>query len=202
MTNVTAQMFFVTLSKKCSNKHISSVKNTVLVKKKIFFTFLHDRRPLYRRISERSSRFNVRDFDAIHFTTMTVFSLRKNVSLILAAHLQATIIFFAEKRREISRYSLFFALFLHEKKIYRLSFSHNSDKYVLLFFFSSTISLSFSFRVGSHVVFAWIHCTDVRIHCTDILIECRKISLCFLIYTQKVIHHFPAHIFPYQTLPG
>ena len=29
------------------------------------------------------------------------------------------------------------------------------------------------FRVGSHVVFAWIHCTDVRIHCTDILIECR-----------------------------
>ena len=30
-----------------------------------------------------------------------------------------------------------------------------------------------SIRVGSHVVFAWIHCTDVRIHCTDILIECR-----------------------------
>ena len=29
------------------------------------------------------------------------------------------------------------------------------------------------YRVGSHVVFAWIHCTDVRIHCTDILIECR-----------------------------
>ena len=57
-------------------------------------------------------------------------------------------------------------------------------------------------RVGSHVVFAWIHCTDVRIYCTDILIECRKISLCFLIYTQKVIHLFPAHIFPYQTLPG
>ena len=28
-------------------------------------------------------------------------------------------------------------------------------------------------RVGSHVVFALIHCTDVRIHCTDILIECR-----------------------------
>ena len=28
-------------------------------------------------------------------------------------------------------------------------------------------------RVGSHVVFAWIHCTDVLIHCTDILIECR-----------------------------
>ena len=28
-------------------------------------------------------------------------------------------------------------------------------------------------RVGSHVVFAWIHCTDVRIHCTDILIESR-----------------------------
>ena len=28
-------------------------------------------------------------------------------------------------------------------------------------------------RVGSHVVLAWIHCTDVRIHCTDILIECR-----------------------------
>ena len=28
-------------------------------------------------------------------------------------------------------------------------------------------------RVGSHVVFAWIHCTHVRIHCTDILIECR-----------------------------
>ena len=28
-------------------------------------------------------------------------------------------------------------------------------------------------RVGSHVVFAWIHCTDVRIHCTDILIEYR-----------------------------
>ena len=32
---------------------------------------------------------------------------------------------------------------------------------------------SFFFRVGSHVVFAWIHCTDVRIHYTDILIECR-----------------------------
>ena len=29
------------------------------------------------------------------------------------------------------------------------------------------------YRVGSHVVFAWIQCTDVRIHCTDILIECR-----------------------------
>ena len=28
-------------------------------------------------------------------------------------------------------------------------------------------------RVGSQMVFAWIHCTDVRIHCTDILIECR-----------------------------
>ena len=26
-------------------------------------------------------------------------------------------------------------------------------------------------RVGCHVVFAWIYCTDVRIHCTDILIE-------------------------------
>ena len=51
-------------------------------------------------------------------------------------------------------------------------------------------------RVGSHVVFAWIHCADVRIHCTDILIECRLISLCFLIYTQKVIHHFPAHSSP------
>ena len=57
-------------------------------------------------------------------------------------------------------------------------------------------------RVVSHVVFAWIYCTDVRIHCADILVECRKISLCFLIYTQKVIHHFPAHIFSYQTLPG
>ena len=33
--------------------------------------------------------------------------------------------------------------------------------------------LEIIFRVGSHVVFAWIHCTDVRIHCTDILIECR-----------------------------
>ena len=30
-----------------------------------------------------------------------------------------------------------------------------------------------SLRVGSHVVFAWIHCTDVRIHCTAILIEFR-----------------------------
>ena len=28
-------------------------------------------------------------------------------------------------------------------------------------------------RVGSHMVFAWIQCMDVRIHCTDILIECR-----------------------------
>ena len=51
-------------------------------------------------------------------------------------------------------------------------------------------------RVGSHVVFAWIHCTDIRIHCTDIQIEFKQISLCLLIYTQKVIHHFPAHIFP------
>ena len=33
--------------------------------------------------------------------------------------------------------------------------------------------LLFVFRVGSHVVFVWIHCTDVRIHCTDIQIECR-----------------------------
>ena len=49
--------------------------------------------------------------------------------------------------------------------------------------------------MGSHVVFAWIHCMDVRIHCADILIECMLISLSFLIYTQKVIHHFPAHIF-------
>ena len=65
-----------------------------------------------------------------------------------------------------------------------------------------TSTVCILFRVGSHVVFAWIHCTGVQIDCTDILIECRKISLCFLIYTQKVIHHFPAHIFPYQMLPG
>ena len=26
-------------------------------------------------------------------------------------------------------------------------------------------------RLGSHVFFAWIHCTDVRINCTGILIE-------------------------------
>ena len=32
---------------------------------------------------------------------------------------------------------------------------------------------SYIHRVGSHVVFAWIHCTDVRIHCTDIQIDCR-----------------------------
>ena len=68
-------------------------------------------------------------------------------------------------------------------------------------FLLNPVCIMLIYRVGSHVVFAWIHCTDVRIHCTDILIECRKISLCFLIYTQKVIHHFPAHIFPYQTLP-
>ena len=35
------------------------------------------------------------------------------------------------------------------------------------------IPTSKNIRVGSHMVFAWIHCTDVRIHCTDILIECR-----------------------------
>ena len=34
-------------------------------------------------------------------------------------------------------------------------------------------SVNYTSRVGSHVVFAWIHFTDVRIHCTDILIECR-----------------------------
>ena len=34
-------------------------------------------------------------------------------------------------------------------------------------------STLYTTRVGSHVVFAWIHCTDVRIHSTDILIECR-----------------------------
>ena len=28
-------------------------------------------------------------------------------------------------------------------------------------------------RVGSHVDFAWIQCTDVRIHCIDIVIECK-----------------------------
>ena len=33
--------------------------------------------------------------------------------------------------------------------------------------------MRYNSRVGSHVVFAWIHCTDVRIHCTDIPIECR-----------------------------
>ena len=27
------------------------------------------------------------------------------------------------------------------------------------------------FRAGSHMVFAWIHCTDVRIHCTYILMK-------------------------------
>ena len=37
----------------------------------------------------------------------------------------------------------------------------------------SIIRLLIYIRVGSHVVFAWMHCTDVRIHCTDILIECR-----------------------------
>ena len=51
------------------------------------------------------------------------------------------------------------------------------------------------------MVFTWIHCADVRIHCTDILIECKQISLSLLIYTQKVIHHFPAHIFPIKRLP-
>ena len=34
-------------------------------------------------------------------------------------------------------------------------------------------------RVGSHVVFVWIHYTDVQIDCTDILIECKMISLFF-----------------------
>ena len=29
-------------------------------------------------------------------------------------------------------------------------------------------------------------------------IEYKYISLCFLIYTQKVIHHLPAHIFPFK----
>ena len=37
----------------------------------------------------------------------------------------------------------------------------------------SFIVYLYSIRVGSHVVFAWIHCTVVRIHCTDILVECR-----------------------------
>ena len=27
-------------------------------------------------------------------------------------------------------------------------------------------------RVGSYVMFAWIHCTDVWVHCANILIEC------------------------------
>ena len=39
--------------------------------------------------------------------------------------------------------------------------------------FLASRNLLSTIRVGSHVVFAWIHCTDVRIHCTDILIECR-----------------------------
>ena len=50
-------------------------------------------------------------------------------------------------------------------------------------------------RVGSHVVFAWIHSKDVRIHCTDILIECRKISLFSQLYPESYTPfsspHFP-----------
>ena len=48
----------------------------------------------------------------------------------------------------------------------------------------------------------WVVMCFLWIHCTDILIKCKLISLCFLIYTQKVIHYFPAHIFPAQMLPG
>ena len=49
-----------------------------------------------------------------------------------------------------------------------------SLKYVALFcsVFNIFFLVPYS-RVGSHVVFAWIHCADVRIHCTDILFECR-----------------------------
>ena len=50
-------------------------------------------------------------------------------------------------------------------------FSWSDDKWDASCIFDAALR-AFS-RVGSHVVFAWIHCTDVRIHCTNILIECR-----------------------------
>ena len=55
-------------------------------------------------------------------------------------------------------------------------------------------------RVGSHVVFVWIHWTDVRIHCTDNLIE-RKVYMLFHLSPERYTP-FSDHIFPDQTLPG
>ena len=61
------------------------------------------------------------------------------------------------------------------------------------------------YRVGSHVVFAWIHCTEkwrTSFH-IDVLSKRKLIFLrVFFIFTQKVIHHFPAPIFPDLTMPG
>ena len=55
----------------------------------------------------------------------------------------------------------------------RVDYHHCRDELFWLDWMSEQISGCTVFRVGSHVVFAWIHCTDVRIHCTDILIEFR-----------------------------
>ena len=53
-------------------------------------------------------------------------------------------------------------------------------------------------RVGSHLVYAWIHCQkNVRLlFYSDVLSKVSRDSPCFLIFNQKVIHHFPALMIP------
>ena len=53
------------------------------------------------------------------------------------------------------------------------------------------------FRVGSHVVFVWIHCTpDVRIHCTDILIDVSRFLYVFSSVPRKLYTIFQPTFFP------
>ena len=76
--------------------------------------------------------------------------------------------------------------------------------------FGENMSNSSQDRVGSHVVFAWIHCTDVRIHCTDILMNVGRFLYVFSSIPRKSytifqptfspIKHYQDSIFKLLTL--
>ena len=57
-------------------------------------------------------------------------------------------------------------------------------------------------RVGSHVVFAWIHCTDVRIHCTDILIELGRFLYDFSSIPRMLYTIFQPTLIPIKRYQG
>ena len=63
----------------------------------------------------------------------------------------------------------------------------------------------YSIRVGNHVIFVMIHCTERwRRFAPDRILSKGKqhfLSV-FSIFIQRVIYHFPAHIYPDLMIPG